>query len=157
MLHDVGKRTIGNEIKHDSARRYSLRVILRVNKEEGNKEVQKRKTRICMIKLQALAKGVKRKSITCYPGLCSKRSIACITISITKKKEMLICYSQACQNTNNPKKLTKKSKTHVIIMITISLYYNKLSSILISMISNKVNKEIKDSRDNYDNDQPILQ
>ena len=50
---------------------------------------------------------------------------------------MLICYSQACQNTNNPTKLMKNSKTDVIIMITINLSCKKLSSLLISMILNK--------------------
>ena len=85
----------------------------------------------------ASAKRGESKVIPGSPGLYSTRSTSCIVISITKKKEMLICYSQACQNTNNPTKLTKKSKTHVIIMITISLYCNKLSSLLISMISNK--------------------
>ena len=50
---------------------------------------------------------------------------------------MLLCYSQACQNTKNPTNLTNKSKTQVIMMITINLSCKKLSSLLISMISNQ--------------------
>ena len=48
---------------------------------------------------------------------------------------MLLCYSQAYKNTKKPKKLTKNSKTQVIMMITINLYCKKISSLLISIIS----------------------
>ena len=54
-----------------------------------------------------------------------------------KKKEILLCYSQVCQNTKSPKKLTKNSDTHAIRMIKINLSYKKLSYLLISMISNQ--------------------
>ena len=50
---------------------------------------------------------------------------------------MLLCYSQACQNTKNPAKLMKNSKTHVIMMITINPSWKKWSILLISMISNQ--------------------
>ena len=38
VIHDVGKRTIGNEIKHYSARRYACRAIQHINIEDGNTE-----------------------------------------------------------------------------------------------------------------------
>ena len=43
-----------------------------------------------------------------------------------KKKEMILCYPQACQNTEKPTKLTKISKIHVIRMIKINLYCKKM-------------------------------
>ena len=67
----------------------------------------------------------------------STRSITCIVISRTKNKEMLLCYSKVCQNTKKPTNERKNSKTHVIIIITINLSFKKVSSLLVSMISNQ--------------------
>ena len=54
VLHDIGKRSTGNVIKHKSAQRYTHRVIEQVNKQEGQTERQKRKTKPVMIKVSGL-------------------------------------------------------------------------------------------------------
>ena len=53
VLDGVGRRDANNTITPDSALRYALRVIALVKKEEGNAEVQKRKTRKGIIKVWA--------------------------------------------------------------------------------------------------------
>ena len=50
---------------------------------------------------------------------------------------MLLCYSEACQNTKKPTKLRNNSKTHVIMMIKINPSCKKRSPLLISMISSQ--------------------
>ena len=77
VLHDVGKRSIVNLIKHKSARRYTHRVIEKVNKEEGQPEQQKRKTKPVMIKVSGL---IQKRENQSDPRL------ACITF---KKKHIM--------------------------------------------------------------------
>ena len=55
MLHDVGKRQIGNVIQPKYTHIYSRRVIQLVNREEEEAEGQKRRTRTCMINVLGLS------------------------------------------------------------------------------------------------------
>ena len=55
VIHDVGKRIIGSGIKTQPAQMCSHRVIQRVNREEEEAEVQKRKKRIGMINFLGLS------------------------------------------------------------------------------------------------------
>ena len=54
LIHDVGKRRIGNEIQTKCAQRYAHRSIQIVNREEEESEGQKRKTRTGIIKVLGL-------------------------------------------------------------------------------------------------------
>ena len=55
VLHGVGLQDANKTITLDSALRYELRVIARVNKEEDNAEGQKRKTKKVIIKVSGLS------------------------------------------------------------------------------------------------------
>ena len=55
MIHDVGKRIIGNGIQTKYANTYPHRVIQGVNREEEEAEGQKRRTRTGMMKVLGLS------------------------------------------------------------------------------------------------------
>ena len=62
MLHDVGKRSIVNIIKPQSAQRYSHRVPNSLNIEEEEAEGQKRKTGTGMIRVSGLSHNRSKQS-----------------------------------------------------------------------------------------------
>ena len=66
MLHGVGRRDVIKTITPDSALRYVRRVIARVNKEEGNAEGHKRKTRTGIMKVSGLSH---KRAKQCDPRL----------------------------------------------------------------------------------------
>ena len=102
VLHGVGGERTSNGIKLSSAQRYARRLIQRVNRNEEGVEGQKQRMRTGMVKVLGLSNKTAKKSDPGLPGLCPKTSIACIMISITNKKEMLLCYSQEFLNTKKP-------------------------------------------------------
>ena len=54
VLHGAGKRRIGKESKHNSAKMYAHRFIKEINKEDEKSEGQKRKTKTSMIRVSGL-------------------------------------------------------------------------------------------------------
>ena len=62
VLHDVGKRIIGNIIQPKFTQGYARRVIKCVNREEEEAEGQKRRTRKGMIKVSVLSHNMAKKS-----------------------------------------------------------------------------------------------
>ena len=54
MLHEIGRKFVGNVIKPASAQRYSYTLIQLVNINEEGAEGQKQRTRIDMIKVSGL-------------------------------------------------------------------------------------------------------
>ena len=87
VLHGVGRQDVTKTITPDSALRYARIIIARVNKEEDNAEVQKRKTRTGIMKVSGLSH---KRAKQCDPRLAWEmfHKIHHMYIDIKNKGEM---------------------------------------------------------------------
>ena len=125
ILHDVGGKIIDNVIKPASSQRYACRLIQPANKNEEGSELQKKRTRRGMIQISGLIHKMENKS---DPRLAwfMFHNIYCMYSDIKNKEEKnLLFYSQKFHNTKKPTKLTNNLNSHVIMMITINLFFKK--------------------------------
>ena len=87
MIHDLGKRSIGNVICPKSAQGYARRLIRCANREEGEAYGQKLRTRTAMLKDLGLTHKRKKKSDPRFTRFMLHK-IYCMYSYINNKEEI---------------------------------------------------------------------